>query len=142
MNYANQVEKKGNLFSISKPTTEHKNKDVWYIDSVCSNHMTSREDLLVEINRNVKAKVQVGIGVLVDVVGKGSLVIRTMRGKKYIREVMLVPGLLENQLSVGQVIENGYFLVFEDYKVDAYDDRTLINLVASVKQKGNRCFPL
>lgn len=86
MNYANQVEEIGNLFSISTPTTEHKNKDMWYIDSVCRNHMTSREDLLVEINRNVKAKVQVGIGVLVDVVGKGSLVIKTMRGKKYIRE--------------------------------------------------------
>lgn len=55
---------------------------------------------------------------------------------------MLVPGLIENLPSVVQVIESGYFLVFEDYKVDAYDDRTLINLVVSVKQKGNRCFPL
>lgn len=63
----------------------------------------------VDINRNVKAKVQVGAGVLV---GKGSLVIETIRGNKYIREVMLVLEIAENLLSVGQMTEHGYFLLF------------------------------
>ncbi|KAB2622242.1 hypothetical protein D8674_024424 [Pyrus ussuriensis x Pyrus communis] len=111
-------------------------------DSGCSNHMTSREDLLVDIDRKVKAKVQVGTGVLVEVEGKGTLIIETIKGRRYIKEVMLVPGLAENLLSVGQMTEHGYFLLFGDYKVDVFDDRSLQNLVVSVKQKGNRCFPL
>ncbi|CAL8176898.1 unnamed protein product [Prunus armeniaca] len=35
------------------------------------------------------------------VIGIGSLVIKTSAGKKYIREVMFLPGLKENLLSVG-----------------------------------------
>lgn len=84
--------------------------DEWYIDSGCSSHMTSREDLLVDIDRGVKAKVQVGTGVLVEVEGKGTLIIETIKGRRYIKEVMLVPGLAENLLSVGQMTEHGYFL--------------------------------
>ncbi|CAN6680964.1 unnamed protein product [Malus baccata var. baccata] len=116
--------------------------DEWYIDSGCSNHMTSMEDLLVDIDRNVKAKVQVGTGNLVKVAGKGTLIIETMKGRRYIREVMFVPSIIENLLSVGHMTEHGYFLLFGDYKVGVFDDRSLRNMVVSVKQKGNRCFPL
>ncbi|CAL9001990.1 unnamed protein product [Prunus brigantina] len=92
-NFANQVEETGNLFYANHTETEKRVSDEWYIDSGCSNHMTSREDLLVDIDRKVKAKVQIGTRVLVDVVGKWTLVIETTKGKRYIKEVMLVPGL-------------------------------------------------
>ncbi|CAL9010595.1 unnamed protein product [Prunus brigantina] len=45
---------------------------------------------------------------------------------------MLVPGLKENLLSVGQMIEHGYYLVFGDHKVEIYNDRSHSNLVAKV----------
>ncbi|CAN6541819.1 unnamed protein product [Malus baccata var. baccata] len=141
-NFANKMGEPGNLFMVKQSTEVKTVSDAWYINSACSNHMTSREELLVEIDRSIKAKVQVGTGVLVDVKGKGTLVIDTDKGKRYIREVMLVPLIAENLLSVGQMTEHGYFLVFGDYKVDIFYDRTLTNLVVSVKQKGNRCFPL
>ncbi|CAL9009258.1 unnamed protein product [Prunus brigantina] len=51
-------------------------------------------------------------------------------GKRYIKEVMLVSGLKENLLSVGQMMEHGYFLIFRDSKADIYDDGSLSNLVA------------
>ncbi|CAL9004078.1 unnamed protein product [Prunus brigantina] len=142
--FANQVEEAGNLFYANHSEQDRRRiGDEWYIDSGCSNHMTSsRADLLVDIDRRVKAKVQVGTGALVEVAGKGTLVIETMKGKRYIKEVMLVPSLVENLLSVGQMTEHGYFLLFGDSKVDIFDDRSLRNLVVSVKQKGNRCFPL
>lgn len=100
--------------------------------------MTSREELLVDIDRIVKASTRM----LVDVVGKGTLVIETMKCKQYIKEVMLVHGLAENLLSVGQITEHGYFLLFGDCKVDIFDDSTLQHLVVSLRQKGNGCFPL
>ncbi|CAL2235091.1 unnamed protein product [Prunus armeniaca] len=55
---------------------------------------------------------------------------------------MLVPGLDENLLSVGQMVEHGYYLVFGDSMVEIYDDRLMENLVAKVSMTGNRCFPL
>ncbi|KAI5344347.1 hypothetical protein L3X38_012224 [Prunus dulcis] len=75
----------------------------------CSNHMTGDESLLVNIQRNLTSKVKMGTGEIVPVAGKGTLVIKTKLGKKHIQEVMLVPGLEENLLSVGQMMEHGCF---------------------------------
>ncbi|KAI5334414.1 hypothetical protein L3X38_024547 [Prunus dulcis] len=113
-----------------------------YLDSGYSNHMTGREDLLVDIDRNVTAKVEMGIGQLVEVTGKGSLVVETKMGKKYIKEGMLVPGLKENLLSVGQMIEHGYYFVFGDHKVEIYNDSSYSNLIARIQMRGNRSFPM
>ncbi|KAI5322464.1 hypothetical protein L3X38_031536 [Prunus dulcis] len=103
---------------------------------------TGREDLLVDIDRNVTAKVEMGTGQLVEVTGEGSLVVETKMGKKYIKEVMLVPGLKENLLSVGQMIEHGYYFVFGDHKVEIYNDSSYSNLIARIQMRGNRSFPM
>ncbi|XP_070668901.1 uncharacterized protein [Malus domestica] len=101
VNFPNQVEETGNLFYANHLGEMKKISDEWYIDSGCSNHMTFGEDLLVDIDINVKAKVQVGTGNLVEVAGKGILIIETMKGRRYIREVMFVLGIAQNLLSVG-----------------------------------------
>ncbi|XP_048421921.1 uncharacterized protein LOC125469069 [Pyrus x bretschneideri] len=79
----------------------------WYIDNGYSNHMIGNADLLVDIRKNVAGKVQMPTGVLVNVAGMGSLTTDTNKGNKYIREVMHLPGLKENLLSVGQMDEHG-----------------------------------
>ncbi|CAL9011654.1 unnamed protein product [Prunus brigantina] len=78
----------------------------------------------------------------VEVTGKGTLVVETKVGKRYIKEIILVPGLKENLLSVGQMIEHGYYLVFGNHKVEIYNDSSLSNLVAKVQMRGNRSFPV
>ncbi|XP_048436518.1 uncharacterized protein LOC125475589 [Pyrus x bretschneideri] len=116
VNFANQVEETGNLLYANHSKEVRKISDELYIDSGCSNHMTSKENLLVDIDRRVKAKVQVGIGALVEVAGKRTLIIETMKGRRYIKEVMLVSGLVENLLSVGQMTEHVAFHVFKKFK--------------------------
>ena len=59
-------------------------KDTWYVDSGCSNHMTGREDLLVDIDRTMTAKVEMGTGQLIEVIDKGNLVVETKMGRRYI----------------------------------------------------------
>ncbi|VVA41467.1 PREDICTED: Retrovirus-related Pol poly from transposon, partial [Prunus dulcis] len=113
-NCASQMEVSGNLFYANCATTDSKPNGDWYIDSSCSNHMTGNMDLLVGVRTNVAGKVQMPTGALVNVAGMGSLVIDTTKGRKYIREVMYLPGLKENLLSVGQIDEHGYCLVFGD----------------------------
>ncbi|KAI5353802.1 hypothetical protein L3X38_006696 [Prunus dulcis] len=144
VNYATQVEAAPTMFYASNASGAGVTRDeeIWYLDSGCSNHMTGKEDLLVDIDRKVTAKVEMGTGQLVEVTGKGTLVVETKAGKRHIKEIMLVPGLKENLLSVGQMIEHGYYLVFGDHKVEIYNDSSHTNLVAKVQMKGNRSFPL
>ncbi|CAL2268329.1 unnamed protein product [Prunus armeniaca] len=143
VNYATQVTKTPTMFYPSKVSASMEGSvDVWYLDSGCSNHMTGKEDLLVDIDKTVIAKVAMGTGQLVDVTRKGSIVVETKEGRRYIKEVMLVPGLKENLLSVGQMIEHGYHLVFGNQKAEIYDDSSYSNLVAKVPMIGNRSFPL
>ncbi|KAI5336669.1 hypothetical protein L3X38_015937 [Prunus dulcis] len=104
--------------------------------------MTGNEGLLVDIQRNLNSKVKMGTGEVVPVAGKGTLVIKTKLGKKHIQEVMLVPSLEENLLSVGQMMEHGYYLVFGGNMVNVYDDQSLGNLIVRVQMTNNRCFPL
>ncbi|KAI5336087.1 hypothetical protein L3X38_026221 [Prunus dulcis] len=104
--------------------------------------MTGNEDLLVDIDKNMIAKIEMGTGQLVEVTGKGNLVVETKIGKRYIKKVMLVPGLKENLLNVGQMMEHGYYLGFGDHKVEIYDDSSYSNMVAKVQMRGNRRFPM
>ena len=83
-----------------------------------------------------------GTGETVQVAGKGTLVIETKTGRKHIQEVMLVPGLEENLLSVGQMMEHGYCLVFGKGMVTIFDDWSLQNPIAKVPMTSNRCFSL
>ncbi|CAL2267030.1 unnamed protein product [Prunus armeniaca] len=142
MNYANQVEDFGTLFYVCNAATDVKVNHSWYINSGCSNHMTGDEGLLVNIKRDLASKVKMGTGEVVPVAGKGTLVIKTKLGKKHIHEVMLVPGLEENFLSVGQMMEHGYHLVFGGNVVSVYDNQSLENLIVKVQMTNNRCFPL
>ncbi|XP_016651052.1 PREDICTED: uncharacterized protein LOC107881557 [Prunus mume] len=119
-----------------------KNGSVWFVDSACSNHMTSQESALINIDRIVTGKVKMGTRDLVQATGKGTLVVETQCGKRYINEVLLVPGLDENLLSVGQMMEHGYYVLFGENKAVVFDDSSLNNVVAKVPMAGNRCFPL
>ncbi|KAI5320266.1 hypothetical protein L3X38_039974 [Prunus dulcis] len=142
VNYANQVEETGTLFYACNAVTDVKISNSWYVDNGCSNHMTGDERLLIDIRRDVTSKVKMGTGETVQVVGKGTLVIETKTGRKHIQEVMLVPGLEENLLSVGQMMEHGYCLVFGKGMVTIFDDWSLQNPIDKVPMTSNRCFSL
>ncbi|CAN6719030.1 unnamed protein product [Malus baccata var. baccata] len=130
-NCANQTEVTRNLFYVSNAISENKMNGNWYIDN-----------LLVNIRTNVAGKVQMPTGELIKVAGMGSLEIETNKGKKYIREVMHLPRLKENLLSVGQMDEHGYFLLFGGNMCSVFDVSSLENLVIKVRKKENRCYPL
>ena len=83
-----------------------------------------------------------GSGDLVQATGKGTFVVDTSQGRRYIEEVLLVPGLDENLLSVGQMMEDGYYILFGGNKAIIFEDESLTNVLSRVVMKGNRCFPL
>lgn len=91
----------GTLFYACNSITQVKVDNTWYIDSSCTNHMTWNKNLLVNVNINLNARVKMGTIEIVSVAGKGTLVIESKLGRKHIHEVMLVPSLEEDLLSVG-----------------------------------------
>lgn len=50
-----------------------------------------------------------GNGQIVQATAKGTLLIETRNVTRHINEVMMVPGLDDNVLSVGQMMQCGYF---------------------------------
>ncbi|CAL9007164.1 unnamed protein product [Prunus brigantina] len=141
-NYAKEEEVTTGTMFYACQSASLQDKSVWFVDSACSNHMTSQESVLINIDRSVTCKVKMGTGDLVQATGKGTLLVETQHGRRYIHEVLLVPGLDENLLSVGQMMEHGYYVLFGGNMAVIFDDGSLNNVVAKVVMGGNRCFPL
>jgi len=92
------------FFACQKATEEYKN--VWYLDSGCSNHMTGYKYSFIDMDSSFGSKVKLGKGEYVEVEGKGSI---GVEGKgeyvevegKVIHDTLHVPKLDENLLSIG-----------------------------------------
>ena len=67
-------ERKGDqsLFFACQSASKHKN-NVWFLDSGCSNHMTSDEKIFLDMDASVNSQVKMGNGALVQVKGKGTI---------------------------------------------------------------------
>ncbi|TXG67208.1 hypothetical protein EZV62_008483 [Acer yangbiense] len=138
-NYTEE-ENEEHLFFACQATTNNAG-NTWFIDSGCSNHMTADENIFSELDKSVKTKVKMGNGELVESKGKGTVAIQTRKGIRYIKDVLLVPSLDQNLLSVGQMIQNGYSLHFEESKCRILDDKNNLE-VAEIKMGCNRIFPI
>lgn len=78
--------------------------DLWFIDSACTNHMTSKEEIFCNLNPDCKVTIKMGNGEVVPAKGVGTIAIQTKKGMKYIDNILLVAGLSSNLLSVGQIV--------------------------------------
>ncbi|GKV53197.1 hypothetical protein SLEP1_g59734 [Rubroshorea leprosula] len=93
----------------------------WFIDSGCTHHMTSNLAIFKTLDRSYFSMVRLGNGELVEVKGKGTVTVNTPTGIRYICDVLYVPYLSQNLISVGQLLENDYSVHFHDECVDVVD---------------------
>jgi hypothetical protein len=63
-------------------------------------------------------------------------------GPKFIRDVLLVPDLKQNLLSVGQLVNNGYAVHFEDGGCKIFDRKDKNKIIARIQMEKSRSFPL
>uniref|UniRef100_A0A251VEZ8 Putative zinc finger, CCHC-type n=1 Tax=Helianthus annuus TaxID=4232 RepID=A0A251VEZ8_HELAN len=116
------------------------NKDCWYLDSGCSNHMTGNKDLFVRMDDSLKKEVRTGDDKRLEVLGSGEVEIKIRGLNKRIPNVFYVKGLKHNLLSVGQLVQKGYKVKFEkDYCTiqDAKDE-----IMGTIRMTNNKMFPL
>ena len=94
------------------------------------------------MDASVNSQVKMGNGALVQVKGKGTIVVQINVGTKYIQDVLLVPDLQKNLLSVGQLLVHGYVVNFEDNGYCIYDKKDNMHLVKKINMEKNRSFPI
>ncbi|KAG8473238.1 hypothetical protein CXB51_035235 [Gossypium anomalum] len=102
------------VFTASCFATSSKVSCDWLVDSGCTHHMAADERLFKELDRSFASKIRIGNGNLIEAKGRGNVVINTKSGNKVISDVLFVPDIDQNLLSVGQLVEKGYSLAFKN----------------------------
>ncbi|XP_057996507.1 uncharacterized protein LOC131175847 [Hevea brasiliensis] len=101
------------LFMASQ-SLKQVDKLTWIIDSGCISHMARNEDLFTSLDKLVRTKVKLGNGEMVQAEGKGTISMQIRKGTKYISDVLFIPSLDQNLLTVAQMLKKGYSLVFKN----------------------------
>ena len=113
--------------------------DVWLLDNGCTNHMSLNLEIFRNLNKAVSTKVKVGNGELLDVKGKGLAAIKTVSGTKLLDNVLYVPEIEQNLMSVGQLVGDGFSLLFKDSLCVIKDCNDADLITVAMK---NNSFPL
>lgn len=120
---------------------ENTHKNMWYLDTGCSNHMCGDRSVFSELDESFHNTVKFGDNSTVPVEGKGKVSIQTNSNSiRTISDVLFVPTLKTNLLSVGQLQEKGYEIIIKDGVCAVHDAQ--LGLIAKVKMTPNRMFPL
>ncbi|GJX62092.1 retrovirus-related pol polyprotein from transposon TNT 1-94 [Tanacetum coccineum] len=116
--------------------------DFWFIDSGCSSHMCRSGSLFMDLDTSEKSTVRLGDDIQVQIEGKGSVAINTTTDKKKVlHDVLFVPKLAHNLLSIGQLMSSGLVIVFDDGYCYIQDKR-FGQRIAKVGMTTNKMFPL
>src|SRR4051812_49324384 len=97
------------LLQISLAAKRTKHNMSWYLDSGCSRHMTGRRSMFQDLVLKSGGEVKFGG----DQKGKiiSSVTIKSGNSPS-ISNVLLVEGLTHNLLSISQLSDNGYDIIF------------------------------
>ena len=95
--------------------------DKWYIDNGCSHHMTGDKSKMESLKKNKDGKVILSNDAPTKVLGKGRAIINKNRKEV---DTLLVQGLKQNILSVGQMADKGNVIVFTSTKCKVMDEET------------------
>ncbi|CAH9104519.1 unnamed protein product, partial [Cuscuta europaea] len=116
-------------------------ENTWYLDTGCSNHMSSRKDWFVELDENAKSKVRFADDSIINTEGRGKIQISCKDGKKaLISDVLFVPAMRHNLLSLGQLLEKDYRIHMQDRFMKVFDKNGVLILKAPLSP--NRTFKI
>ncbi|GKU96986.1 hypothetical protein SLEP1_g10166 [Rubroshorea leprosula] len=141
-NFAEYNEKNddSSLFMVCHPKEVSK-KNVWYLDTGCNNHMCGDKSAFSDLDESCQDKVKFGDNSTIAVKGRGKVTIRAKDNSiQTISNVLYVPNLKSNLLSLGQLQEKGYEILIKDGVCQIRDSK--LDLIAKVKMTRNRLFPL
>ena len=96
--------------------------ETWYLDTGCSNHMTCNLSWLVSLDDNKKCTIKFADHSIIRSVGIGNVAFRrSNRSLVVIEEVMYVPDMRCNLMSLGQLLEKGFSASLKNKFLDLLD---------------------
>ena len=88
---------------------EETQQNMWYLDTGCSNHMCGDKMMFSNLDETFCNTVKFSDNSTVFFLGKGMVTLQTKENSSHtISNVLFVPNLKTNLLSVGQLQEKGY----------------------------------
>ncbi|TXG64991.1 hypothetical protein EZV62_011985 [Acer yangbiense] len=103
--------------------------------------MATKESIFTDLDLSIKTKVNMGNGDLVKSKGKGTVDVQTKKGTRFIKDVLLVPSLDQNLLSVGQMMQHGFSLHFKGNLCRIFDKKHDME-IAEVNMGRSINFPI
>lgn len=120
---------------------EKPDTNIWYLDTGCSNHMCGDKSVFAHLDETFSDTVKFGDNSAISVMGKGKVTLRTTNDIVCsISNVLFVPNLKTNLLSIGQLQEKGYEIFIKDGVCQIRDEKR--GLIVKVAMTNNRLFPL
>ena len=87
------------------------------IDSGCTHHMSAKLKNFETLDKDYSSKVKLSDGRLVDVKGKGVVIVQTLSSIKLFSDVLFVLDIKHYLLSVGQLLDKNYVVKFKNKSV-------------------------
>ncbi|XP_019447306.1 PREDICTED: uncharacterized protein LOC109350530 [Lupinus angustifolius] len=115
--------------------------DCWYLDTGCFNHMTGHKEWFISLDETSKSKVKFADHSCIEAEGICDISIQRRDGNhSCIQNVLYVPKMRSNLLSLGQLLEKGYTMLMEHRKLKVFDGDK--NLILKVPLSTNRTFKI
>lgn len=92
------------------------NSNTWIVDSGATSHMVKEENFFTELDKSIQTPIKVASDDILVSAGRGSIIVKTEVGQRTITNVLLVPKIDRNLLSVGQLVRSGYKVLFDEDK--------------------------
>ncbi|KAL6342996.1 hypothetical protein AAG906_017016 [Vitis piasezkii] len=127
----NEKEVANMCFMAIDELDEGSKKDKWFLDSGCSRHMTGDESKFAFLTKRKRGYVTFGDNAKGRIIGQGNIGNGT---SSLIESVLLVDGLKHNLLSISQLCEKSFKVIFEASHCiikDIQNDKTIF--------MGHRC---
>ncbi|KAA8546877.1 hypothetical protein F0562_003306 [Nyssa sinensis] len=95
--------------------------NTWLVDSGYTHHMCHNVAMFRDLDETYSSKVKIGNSEYVKVKGRGTTAVKTTSSIKLIPDVLFVPDISQNLLSVGQMLKKEYSLQFKDNQCNIFD---------------------
>lgn len=111
----------------------------WYLDTGCSNHMTSKKDWVIDLDKSINSSVRFADNSVIMAEGVGKVLITHRDGRSaYVNNVLYVSSMKSNLLRLGQLVEKGYTMLMQQRHIEVFDERQ--HLVLKAPLSRNRMF--
>ena len=123
---------------------------MWFLDSGCSRHMTGDIKQFSNLEKKIGGNVTFGDNGKGSIIGKGT--VGNSSFPSLIEDVLLIENLNYNLLSVSQLCDKGFKVVFETSKcsiIDSFSGKTIFNgsrfeniftIDVSLAENVDKCF--